>query len=62
MRLSSGQTLCAVLSLLLKAGVDLKEVDVLVVAEFPIHRGRDVLYHKGFGLVTVDSLLVFEGQ
>lgn len=57
--LASGQTLCAVLQLLVKAGIQSGNITVLVVAEFPIHRGRAMLRSHGFGSVTVRSLLVF---
>jgi adenine phosphoribosyltransferase/phosphomevalonate kinase len=57
--LSTGETLCAVLQLLRKAGIE--NVDVMVVAEFPLHRGRELLHQRGFDLVNVQSLLVFGG-
>ncbi|KAK3374234.1 phosphoribosyl transferase domain protein, partial [Lasiosphaeria ovina] len=59
--LASGRTLCAVLQLLQKAGVDMERVSVLVVAEFPLHRGRELLRQHGFGRVSVTSLLVYGG-
>ncbi|OAL46964.1 hypothetical protein IQ07DRAFT_145620 [Pyrenochaeta sp. DS3sAY3a] len=59
--LASGETLCAVLQLLRETGVDSKRVTILVVAEFPIHRGRQLLLERGFGAVDVRSLLTFEG-
>ncbi|KAK3046753.1 hypothetical protein LTR09_011778 [Extremus antarcticus] len=59
--LSTGETLCAVLDLLEKAGIDHKDVSVMTVAEFPIHRGRQLLHNRGFGRVSVHSLLVFDG-
>jgi adenine phosphoribosyltransferase len=59
--LATGETLCAVLQLLIKAGLDADDVSVIVVAEFPIHRGRDLLHRRGFGKVRVQSLLVFGG-
>ncbi|EME42619.1 hypothetical protein DOTSEDRAFT_36452 [Dothistroma septosporum NZE10] len=59
--LSSGQTLCAVLQLLQKAGVKAKDVVVMVVAEFPVHRGRELLCKSGFGEAVVRSLLVYGG-
>lgn len=59
--LATGETLCAVLGLLEKAGVSKKEISVMVVAEFPFHRGRDLLRRRGFGNVCVQSLLVFGG-
>jgi adenine phosphoribosyltransferase len=58
--LSSGRTLCAVLELLKNAAADIENVEVLVVAEFPVHGGRKLLLENGFGRVRVGSLLVFE--
>lgn len=60
--LSTGKTLCAVLELLKEAGIDQEDVSVLVVAEFPEHRGRELLWQRGFGRVSVRSLLVFGGN
>ncbi|KAG6355958.1 hypothetical protein INS49_015343 [Diaporthe citri] len=59
--LSKGETLCAVLELLEKAGVHAENVSVMVVAEFPVHRGRELLRQRGFGRTSVQSLLVFGG-
>ncbi|KAF2124046.1 hypothetical protein P153DRAFT_327887 [Dothidotthia symphoricarpi CBS 119687] len=59
--LATGETLCAVLQLLGDAGVGAECVGVLVVAEFPAHRGREMLRRRGFGEVHVQSLLVFGG-
>ncbi|ORY16576.1 hypothetical protein BCR34DRAFT_597586 [Clohesyomyces aquaticus] len=59
--LSTGETLCAVLMLLGEAGVRAENVRVVVVAEFPFHRGRALLRDRGFGMVDVRSLLVFGG-
>jgi adenine phosphoribosyltransferase len=59
--LATGKTLRAVLQLLQKAGVRANCVHVMVVAEFPVHRGRDLLRRAGFGGVKVQSLLVFGG-
>lgn len=59
--LSKGETLCAVLELLEKAGVRAENVSVMVVAEFPVHRGRELLRQRGFGRTSVQSLLVFGG-
>lgn len=56
-----GKTLCAMLHLLEKAGVKADGVAVLVVAEFPVHRGRELLRSYGFGGVRVHSLLVYGG-
>lgn len=58
---ASGQTLCAVLELLTQVGVGMERVNVMVVAEFPRHRGRALLRSRGFGRVNVQSLLVFGG-
>lgn len=59
--LATGETLCAVLGLLNKAGVDPEDVDVMIVAEFPQHRGRELLRRRGFGRARIQSLLVFNG-
>lgn len=59
--LASGKTLCAMFRLLGKAGIRAEDVHVLVVAEFPVHRGRELLRSSGFGRVNVQSLLVFGG-
>ncbi|KAK5704372.1 hypothetical protein LTR97_003390 [Elasticomyces elasticus] len=59
--LATGTTLCAVLNLLVDSGVDVKAMSVIVVAEFPAHRGRGLLHREGFGGVRVQSLLVFGG-
>ncbi|KAF5024472.1 hypothetical protein F66182_3412 [Fusarium sp. NRRL 66182] len=59
---ATGKTLLAVLKLLVKAGVDADDISVMVVAEFPAHRGRQLLLRCGFGGVHVQSLLVFEGK
>ena len=59
--LATGETLCAVLQLLDKAGIDASDTIVMVVAEFPAHRGRDLLRRSGFGRTKIQSLLVFGG-
>ncbi|GAB1315514.1 Phosphoribosyl transferase domain protein [Madurella fahalii] len=59
--LATGRTLCAVLRLLGEAGVGPENVSVMVVAEFPVHRGRELLRRHGFGGVSAQSLLVFGG-
>ncbi|KAE8361299.1 hypothetical protein BDV27DRAFT_167036 [Aspergillus caelatus] len=59
--LATGNTLCAVLQLLNKAGISTKNITVMVVAEFPVHRGRGLLRQLGFGGVNIQSLLVFDG-
>ena len=59
--LSTGETLCAVLQLLDEAGIGAKDVSIMVVAEFPVHQGRELLRQRGFGRVDVRSLLVFGG-
>ena len=59
--LATGRTLCDVLELLKKAGVGTSNVSVLVVAELPHHRGRNLLHLRGFGMTRVQSLLVFDG-
>ncbi|KAK8009362.1 Adenine phosphoribosyltransferase [Apiospora marii] len=59
--LATGKTLCAVLQLLKEAGVGAENVSILVVAEFPLHRGRELLRKSGYGSAHVHSLLVFDG-
>ncbi|KAI9647084.1 hypothetical protein NHQ30_005086 [Ciborinia camelliae] len=59
--LATGRTLCAMIKLLVEAGVRVENVSIMVVAEFPIHRGREFLLHRGFGGVNIQSLLVFDG-
>ncbi|OGM46813.1 phosphoribosyl transferase domain protein [Aspergillus bombycis] len=59
--LATGNTLYAVLQLLDKAGVSAQDISIMVVAEFPVHRGRDFLRRRGFGGVKIQSLLVFDG-
>jgi len=60
--LATGNTLCAVLQLLIKAGTNTEDICVMVVVEFPIHRGRALLRRHGFGNVNIQSLLVFGGD
>ena len=59
--LATGETLYAVLQLLKEAGIRAEDVSVMVVAEFPVHRGRELLHQRGFGKVNIQSLLVFSG-
>ncbi|KAK4077175.1 CAZyme family AA7 [Purpureocillium lilacinum] len=59
--LATGKTACAVLRLLAEAGIGPENVQILVVAEFPIHRGRSRLRQHGYGRTKIHSLLVFEG-
>lgn len=59
--LATGKTLCAVLQLLSAAGVSVDKTSVMVIAEFPIHRGREFLRQSGFGRVRIQSLLVYGG-
>jgi adenine phosphoribosyltransferase len=59
--LATGKTLCAVLQLFEKANICAKNVSIMVVAEFPFHRGRELLHQYGFGGVNIQSLLVFDG-
>ncbi|KAI0097341.1 phosphoribosyl transferase domain protein [Nemania sp. FL0031] len=59
--LATGKTLCAVLKLLVRAGVDIENITVMTVAEFPMHRGREMLHMDGFGRVAIQSLLVYGG-
>lgn len=58
--LATGNTLCAVLRLLNEVGVGAENVVIIVVAEFPFHRGRQLLRWCGFGQTKVQSLLVFD--
>lgn len=60
--LSTGETLCAILQLFNEAGIADEDIKVLVVAEFPIHRGRELLRARGFGQVNVQSLLVYSDK
>ncbi|KAF2971324.1 hypothetical protein GQX73_g2285 [Xylaria multiplex] len=59
--LATGKTLCAVLELLTKAGVNVEDITVMTVLEFPFHRGRQLLRERGFGRVDIKSLLVYDG-
>ncbi|KAI6709223.1 adenine phosphoribosyltransferase [Diplocarpon mali] len=59
--LSTGKSLCAVLDLLVQAGVSSNRVSVMVVAELPVYRGREMLRIRGFGSVRIQSLLVLDG-
>ena len=59
---STGETLCAVLKLLDEAGIGAEDVNIMAVAEFPIHRGRELLRQRGFGRSNIQSLLVFGGD
>jgi adenine phosphoribosyltransferase len=59
--LATGETLCAVLELLHKGGVSIDDITIMVVAEFPLHRGRELLCRRGFGMIRVHSLLVLAG-
>ncbi|QKX53311.1 uncharacterized protein TRUGW13939_00389 [Talaromyces rugulosus] len=59
--LSTGETLCAMLQLLTKTGINIENIHIMVVAEFPIHKGRERLRQRGFGKVHIQSLLVFDG-
>ncbi|KAF4958337.1 hypothetical protein FGADI_2503 [Fusarium gaditjirri] len=60
--LATGETLVAMLELLVKAGLRPEDISVMVVAEFLFHRGRARLCAHQFGRVVVHSLLVFDGQ
>ncbi|CAG7936662.1 unnamed protein product [Penicillium salamii] len=51
--LATGKTFCVVLDLLDKANVGAKDVSILVVAEFSIHCGRELLCQRGYGGVDV---------
>lgn len=56
--LSTGETLCAVLQLL-EASIGVENVSIMAVAEFSVHRGRELLRRHGFGKINIQSLLVF---
>ncbi|KAJ5471844.1 hypothetical protein N7539_008787 [Penicillium diatomitis] len=58
--LATANTMLAVLQLLSKTNA-CADVKVLVVAEFPINRGRGLLRQHGYGGVSIQSLLVFDG-
>jgi adenine phosphoribosyltransferase len=60
--LSTGRTLCAVLTLLDEASIGAEDVSIMAVAEFPVHRGRELLRRRGFGRINIQSLLVFSGD
>lgn len=59
--LSTGKTLSAVLQLLDEAGVGTDNISIMVVAELPLHRGRDLLRQRGFGRINIQNLLVLDG-
>ncbi|OTB02439.1 hypothetical protein M426DRAFT_197696 [Hypoxylon sp. CI-4A] len=59
--LASGKTLCAVLRLLGEAGINKHNISIMVIAEFPSHKGREFLRQNGFGTVATQSLLVYGG-
>jgi hypothetical protein len=44
--------------MLIVLGVSADRVNVMVVAEFPVHHGREMLKRRGFGIVDVKSLLI----
>jgi adenine phosphoribosyltransferase len=60
--LSTGKTLCAVLQLLDEAGIGAEDISIMVVAEFPVKRGRELLRQRGFGRINIQSLLIFGGS
>ncbi|PKY03818.1 hypothetical protein P168DRAFT_345027 [Aspergillus campestris IBT 28561] len=59
--LATGNTLYSVLQLLRESDICLDRVKVMVVVEFPVHRGRRLLQERGFGKVHIQSLLTFDG-
>lgn len=59
--LATGKTLCAVLQLLAEAGIEAGNVSIMVVVEFPSHRGRELLRKRDFGRTNIQNLLVFGG-
>lgn len=59
--LATGKTLCAVLQLLDKASVRRENIRIMVIAEFPVHCGRELLRRHGYGGVHIQSLLILDG-
>ena len=59
--LATGETMCAVLRLLSEVGIGAESIRIMVVAEFPLHHGRELLRRCGFGAVNIQSFLVFGG-
>lgn len=59
--LATGETLCAVVQLLSEAGVSADDISVMVVAEFPLHRGQELMRSCSFRRVSIQNLLVFGG-
>jgi adenine phosphoribosyltransferase len=59
--LSTGETLCAVLQLLDEASIGTEDISIIVVAEFPVHHGRELLRQRGFGRINIQSLLIVGG-
>jgi adenine/guanine phosphoribosyltransferase-like PRPP-binding protein len=59
--LSIGRIIYAVLQLLRKASIRIRDISVIVVAEFPVHRGRELLRACGFSGIHIQSLLVLGG-
>lgn len=59
--LATGKTLCSVLQLLEDTGISADNLSITAMAEFPAHRGRELLPKQGFGRVNVQSLLVIGG-
>ncbi|KAM0546210.1 hypothetical protein ACHAPJ_010995 [Fusarium lateritium] len=60
--LATGRTLLAVLKLLAKAGIRMEDTGVMVVAEFPVHRGREFLRQYGYGRVHIQSCWYLAGS
>ena len=56
---ATGKILCAMMNLLEPTGISPKDITAIVVAEFPVHRGRQMLREQGFGAVNVHSLLTY---
>lgn len=59
--LATGETIYAVIKLLMKAGIGAEDISVMVVAEFPAHQGRNLLHQRGLGRIHVQSLLILDG-
>lgn len=48
-----GKIFCVVFKLLIKVGVEMKNIFVMVVVEFLFYKGRELLYNEGFGSVSI---------
>jgi adenine/guanine phosphoribosyltransferase-like PRPP-binding protein len=57
--LSTEKTLCTVLQLLDKASISTEDVSIMVIAEFLVHCGWELLHQCRFDRINIQSLLVF---